>query len=279
MVLLIFLPQENKNIIAIKKIYLPERRTTLMLSKSHIKFIKSLQIKKFRKEHGLFLVEGRKNIAELLQSGFETKMLAGTKSFIEEVGKTIKKQVEVYEIKQDVLDSITTLEHNEAGVAVVKVPTTNNLPTPDKNRLYLLLDGLQDPGNLGTIIRTADWFGLQTIFCTPNTVELYNPKVIAATMGSFLRVNVHYENAKFILETFKKQGIPVIGSVLKGKDLNTVTFRSGLLVVGNEGKGISDEILKQIDLPVTIPGYGDAESLNAAVATGIILYRVKVEGS
>jgi TrmH family RNA methyltransferase len=146
------------------------------------------------------------------------------------------------------------------------------LPPVIKNKISIVLDGIQDPGNLGTIIRIADWFGISQIVCSMDTVELYNPKVIQSTMGSFVRVNVWYDQPEDFLKTLN---VPVLGALLNGKSIyETEKLKEGVLVIGNESKGIRENVLKWITDPVTIPRIGGAESLNAAVATGIIISHI-----
>jgi TrmH family RNA methyltransferase len=189
------------------------------------------------------------------------------KEWIDEHENAVK-GIDVSEISEAELGKISQLATPNQVVAVVQkfaVPVTGA-----KNRITLVLDTLQDPGNLGTIIRIADWFGISHIVCSPGSADLYNPKVVQSTMGSLTRVNVLYTDLLTWLE--KQQGVPVYAASLDGQDVSSMKkITEGILLIGNESKGISDELLNRADKKITITGKGRAESLNAAVATGIIL--------
>ncbi len=236
-----------------------------MLSKNEAKYIQSLCHKKERQIEKLFIAEGPKIIEELIKSNFVIK-----KVFVLSNWQTpdFAGNVEVVEVSETELLKISNLQTPNQVVALVQ-QKLQNAPPVIKNQFSILLDGIQDPGNLGTIIRIADWFGISQIICNMDTVELYNPKVIQSTMGSFVRVNVWYADTVAFL---KSVGVPVLGAVLKGKSIYEIEKpKEGILVIGNESKGISEVVMKCISCPVTIPRIGGAESLNAAVATGIIL--------
>ena len=237
-----------------------------MLSKNEIKFIQSLHQKKYRQENRLFIAEGSKIVEELLNSNFIIERLLGTQEYFNthpKVSLSIITEI-VTEVE---LERITCLTNPQQVLAVVSYEY--NQLTKTSNDWYIALDGIQDPGNFGTIIRTADWFGIKNIVCSTDTVEVYNPKVIQSTMGSFTRVNIYYANLN---EWLTEQELPIYGAVLDGKSLFTLSKSAkGIVLIGNEGKGIRKENMQQITIPVTIPRIGDAESLNAAVATGIIL--------
>lgn len=235
-----------------------------MLSKNEVKYIQSLCHKKQRQEEGLFIAEGPKLINEILNSHYQVQQLYATPEWISK-NKAIK---QVLEVTADELARISQLQTPNQVLALVKMKAAAE---PDiKNQLALVLDGIQDPGNLGTIIRIADWFGITHIICSADTAELYNPKVIQATMGSFVRTHVWYVD----LVTFLTQQkfATVYGTLLNGASIYQVEQpKAGLLIIGNEGKGIRDELMTFITHPITIPKIGGAESLNAAVATGIVL--------
>jgi len=236
-----------------------------MLSRNEIKFIQSLCHKKHRQIEKLFIAEGVKVVEEIIQSDYQIKKIYATSSWIEEnpivTGLVTK-------ISEDELLRISTLQTPNKVLAVVQ---QKQVPL-DKEKLKgitLAVDGLQDPGNLGTIIRIADWFGLQNIVCSTHTVELYNAKVIQSSMGSLVRVNVFYEDLKTF---FNQANLPILGALLNGMSIYDVEQpKDCILLIGNEGNGIGEELLNQITQPVTIPRIGKAESLNAAIATGILL--------
>jgi TrmH family RNA methyltransferase len=240
-----------------------------MIPKAKAKFIKSLQVKKYRKQEQSFVVEGRKGVEELLRSDFVTKMVCATREFIESHDL---ETAEVFEASPDELEAIGSAESNDSALAVAKMKD-NIRPTIDANDYALILDDIRDPGNLGTIIRTADWYGIRNIIASEETADFYNPKVVRSTMGSFCRVNVFYTSLEEFLASTKSM---VYGTFLGGADVHEVRFApGGLIVMGNESSGISKGIGRFITQKITIPKYGGAESLNAAMATGIILDNLK----
>lgn len=242
-----------------------------MLSKNELKYIQSLCQKKQRQEERLFLVEGAKLVEELLLTPYEVKHIYALPAWAEKHSRLPNLTV----ITESELERISNLQTPNQVLAVVAQPEQAAEPVLE-NRLTLVLDNIQDPGNLGTIIRIADWFGIQQIVASPDTVERYNPKVIQSTMGSFARVQVWYRPLLPFLQAVK---LPVYGALLTGKSLyEEIPLKEGLLLIGNESKGIAPELLQFISHPITIPRIGGAESLNAAVAAGIIvshLTRVK----
>lgn len=241
-----------------------------MLSKAKIKFVKSLQIKKYRKQEQCFVLEGAKSIQELLDSDFETVMVIGTSEFI--MGIKIPKVVEVTEVSLKELELVSEFQSNDAGLAVARMkPNQSFLVSADE--FALVLDDIRDPGNLGTIIRTADWYGIQKIIASEETADYYNPKVISATMGSFTRVKMFYTDlVRYLGEHHHR----VFGAYLEGHDIHKVDFgKSGLVLIGNEARGISSSLGRFVTDKITIPKYGKAESLNAAIATAIICDQIK----
>ena len=238
-----------------------------MVSKAFLKYVKSLQLKKNRDKEGDFVLEGSKNLLELIDSDFEIIKLLCTKTFFTTNEAKLSKLSGVVSVTdQQIIESAGSFKTNNAGLAVVRM--NSGTITANLNEWIIALDRVQDPGNLGTIIRTADWFGIRHIICSPDTVDVYNPKVINATMGSFARVKVHYGKLNLF---FDKLQLPVFGALLEGKPLNSVkTDGNGIILMGNESRGISDELLDIIDFPVFIPRVGEAESLNVAIATGIL---------
>lgn len=244
-----------------------------MLTKNQAKLIKSLDEKKNRIELGMFLVEGEKSVVEVLDSDFEINFIATTNEFFDKYGDKIREKSENFEIvNQSELEKIGTFSTNDAAIAVVK-QKNNKIFEIQKNELILALDEIKDPGNLGTIIRIADWYGIKNIVASRETVDFYNPKVITATKGSFTRVNIFYTDLKDFLSNTK---LPVLGAFLDGENVHKTKFpESMILLMGNESNGISKEIEKLITHKITIPAYGKAESLNVAIATAIIVDNIK----
>jgi TrmH family RNA methyltransferase len=239
------------------------------------KLIKSLRDKKGRKESGKFIVEGVKNVVELLKSDYKIDSVYSTKDFADAHQKLIsdlaKKNVRAQIVDASELDAFGTLERNDGALAIA-VQKSSVLPT-ELLGITLALDDIRDPGNLGTLIRIADWYGIKNIICSPSCVDWHNPKVIAASMGSFTRVTGYYAELPGVLKASK---LPVLGAFLDGKSVHKFPFpKNGILVVGSESHGISREVEKFVTEKVTIPSFGGAESLNAAVAGGIILDRWK----
>lgn len=246
-----------------------------MINKSTVKYIQSLQHKKFRDEHNAFIAEGPKVVQELLHSNiFECEhvycTLSGTEVLDIKTKNILGERLVVIEDFE--LEKISALATANNLLAVFKKrPVSHSINI--SNKLTLFLDDIQDPGNLGTIIRTADWFGIQTIFCSNATADCYNPKVVQSTMASLGRVNVVYGEIKEELD--KHPSITKYAAVLQGNSLaNMDKIKEGILIIGNESKGISQPVLALVDEKITIQKKGEAESLNAAVATGIILHAI-----
>jgi len=241
-----------------------------MVSKSQLSFLKSLQQKKHRKEHGLFLVEGLKSVTDFMHSDFYTIKTVYHTPLSESKMLKVSGNIKFQEVSAPELEKISSLNTPQEVIALVEIPIQPELQVQDfQGKFTLVLDGVQDPGNLGTIIRTADWFGISTIICSEDTVDVYNPKVVQATMGSLSRIAVHYTNMLLLLPKIK---LPVFGAMLNGENIYRTHFgKEGLLVLGNEGNGIRPEIQQLIDKNITIPQLGKAESLNVAIATAIFL--------
>jgi TrmH family RNA methyltransferase len=242
-----------------------------MISKATGKFIKSLQVKKYRKEEQSFIVEGAKSVAELLCSDFEVKWLAVTDDFLQLHSNVLSnRHIEWTEASAKELGQLGTFQTNDGALAVASMKP--NQPLTVQNEYALILDDIRDPGNLGTIIRTADWYGIDKIIASEETADFYNPKVISATMGSFCRVQLYYGN---LVEYLNTTHLPVYGTFLNGKNIYTVDFeKAGLIAMGNEANGISTEVGQLVTVPITIPKRGGAESLNASIATAIVLDNV-----
>jgi TrmH family RNA methyltransferase len=245
----------------------------IMISKSEAKYIQSLGHKKPREEAGVFIAEGPKLLHELLTSAqVKIRHIYATAAWIEN-NQIYTKEIPITEVSDEALKKISHMTTPHEVLAVVeKMHWGDHLSV--KNKITLALDTIQDPGNLGTIIRTADWFGVEQMVCSPDCADLYNPKVVQATMGSIVRVKVFYRNLAEWLALQKKE-VRMYAAVLDGKDMAAIgKLQEGILVIGNESKGIREEILKQTDVKITIPKKGKAESLNAAVATGVLLSRL-----
>ncbi|MBY0244955.1 MAG: RNA methyltransferase [Sphingobacteriaceae bacterium] len=238
-----------------------------MLSKSQISFVKSLHQKKYRLENGLFIIEGIKSINEFILSKYKIHSIYATP---EQLPFLISKpaNIKLFEVNHIELEKISVLQNPQGILALVYIPQNDDFSSDCLlNNFSLVLDGVQDPGNLGTIIRTADWFGLKNVICSPHTVEVYNPKTVQATMGSLCRVNVFYTDLEKLLTSVK---VPVFGALLDGQDIYTVDFKNqGIILLGNEGNGISEGLKNKISTAVTIPKFGQAESLNVAVSAAI----------
>ncbi|MBT1703429.1 TrmH family RNA methyltransferase [Chryseosolibacter indicus] len=241
-----------------------------MLSKANVKLIKSLQLKKYRKQEQCFLVEGAKSVTELLSSEFEVVKLFGTSDFLSGIKNTGR--IEVNEVSEKELDGLGEFQSNNTALAVARIKPNKSI-TIGTDEFGIALDNIRDPGNLGTIIRTADWYGIHKIIASHETADFYNPKVISATMGSFTRVSFQYVDIKEYLAGF---GGSIYGAYLNGKNVHQTTFKKGgLILIGNESHGISPDLETLVTDKITIPRYGHAESLNAAIATAIICDNVR----
>jgi TrmH family RNA methyltransferase len=242
-----------------------------MLVKSQIKYIQSLGQKKQRDETGLFIAEGPKLVTEMLREiPQRVKQVYALQEWINaNRKKSSNPTTEWIEITATELERISQLATPNQVLAVLE-QMEETVIQPQKNEWVLTLDTIQDPGNLGTIIRIADWFAVKHIVCSPDTADLYNPKVVQSTMGSIVRVSIVYTDLPAWLA--KQQENRIYAAVLEGQDITTMKKTGGgILVIGNESKGISSEVLELVNVKVTIPQKGKAESLNAAVATGILL--------
>jgi len=241
-----------------------------MLMKAKIKYIQSLSQKKLREEEGVFIAEGPKIVEEILQaSNVEAKQLFATSKWIgQNVHGDWKHKQILIQVDDDDLKRISFLQTPNQVLGIFRQPVF--IPVEGTNKISLMLDTIQDPGNLGSIIRCADWFGVHQIICSPDCVDVFNPKVVQSTMGSICRVQVIYENLVSYL--LKHPSIPVYAATLKGRDITESSIiKEGIILIGNESKGIQPELLSMVKNHITIPRKGNAESLNAAVATGILL--------
>ena len=243
-----------------------------MFSKSHTKYIQSLHHKKFRDEEGLFFAEGPKVVADLMASThIKCKEIFALPVWLNANEQLVAaKQIdEVYEVADFELEKISALTTPNQVLAVFEKKIVNN-NCKLTGKITLALDTIQDPGNLGTIIRIADWFGIENIICSHGCAYEYNPEVVHGTMGSIARVNIIYTEVSEWLK--ENSHIKIYAAALNGLPVQSFeTMKEGILIIGNESKGISDEIFELVNEKITIPKLGKAESLNAAVATGILL--------
>jgi TrmH family RNA methyltransferase len=246
-----------------------------MVSRRTLKLIKSLQLKKYRKKYKLFLVEGSKVVLELLESDYKVRTLIGTPVFINSLQDypKIQQVAEIITTDEETLTAASHFKHNHTVLAVVEIPEATPFVFPD-HAYVLALDDVKDPGNLGTILRIADWYGINRIICSAETTDLYNPKVISASMGSFLRVEVFYEDLQAFFE--KNSRTVYAACVDEGQSVHQVSFqKSGILLMGSESHGISPGLAAHIDQKINIPRYGQAESLNVSIATAIMCDNIR----
>ncbi|MBB6327707.1 TrmH family RNA methyltransferase [Algoriphagus iocasae] len=239
-----------------------------MLSKNTVKFIKTLHQKKYRNLEQKFFVEGEKSVLELLNSDFEVELLLVTERFFEQHQKQLNHlRAELLIVTQKQLESVGQFQSNDSALAVAKMKSNQYFENTQED-LVIALDDVRDPGNLGTIIRIADWYGIKHLLFSSQTAEFYNPKVIQASMGSFTRVKFYYGDLK---EIFKKWDCPIYGAYLGGSNIHQLNKpKPGILLMGNESNGISEELAGFVTNKITIPGFGSAESLNVAIATAIL---------
>jgi len=253
-----------------------------MLTKNRIKQLASLRDSKSRHEQGLFLVEGVKWVSEMLHSDFFLEEVIATTDWAREHLPLLHaKEIPLQVVSEAELKKVSSLVTPNAVIAVVRIPKVTFNQADIQSGLSLMLDGIRDPGNLGTIIRIADWFGIRHILCSHECVDLYNPKVIQASMGSLMRVRVTYHDLPGFLESLPP-GIPVYGAVLDGENIMNEKLQSpGILVIGNESRGISPQLLSFVSRRIKIPAFGEAEaggkaeSLNASVAAALICYEFR----
>ncbi len=243
-----------------------------MISKNKIKYIRSLEHKKNRNAEDVFIAEGPKIVGDLLPY-FTARLIVATNNWLK-VNTNLPKEVELYQVDEEELGKISLMKRPQQVLAVFKKPKPCIDTINISKQLSLVLDGIQDPGNLGTIVRIADWFGISTIFCSEDTADIFNPKTIQSTMGSIARVNVVYTDIEKLIDELPV-GIPIYGTLLDGDNIYEQQLSSnGLIVMGNEGNGISERIRSMITDKLYIPNYPQnrktTDSLNVAVATAIV---------
>ncbi len=252
-----------------------------MLSHNQTKYINSLKIKKFRQHHKVFIIEGEKGVDELLRSSLNIVKIYALAEWIDNNTSLLKgRDIDLQEITTVELKKVTDLVTPNQVLAIAGIPETT-IPKPSElTGMMLALDGIRDPGNMGTMIRTADWFGINKIICSSDSVDMYNPKVVQATMGSFSRVNVIYTDLQNYFKELSSE-IAVFGALLQGPDITKKTFtRPGIILIGSESHGISKSLIPYINEPLHIPRFSEsetknyAESLNASIANGIICFEI-----
>ena len=242
-----------------------------MISKNQFKFIRQLDQKKYRRREGLFVAEGTKVVGDLLLR-YQPHSLFATAEWLAANHSVLSPSLAITEVSSDELQRISFQQHPQQVLALFPIPDHAASTAFQPSALSLALDGVQDPGNLGTIIRIADWFGIKTIYCSEDTVDAWNPKVVQATMGSIARINLIYIDLPELLDTLP-DSFPVYGTLLDGEDIYQQPLsENGLIIMGNEGNGISEAVRIRINHRLLIPSFsqGDtAESLNVAIATAI----------
>ncbi|MBQ8657189.1 MAG: RNA methyltransferase [Prevotella sp.] len=249
--------------------------TGIGISKAQQKLIRSLEQKKHRQREGLFVAEGPKVVGDLLQAGFQAEWLYSTGPYLQDEALQVAMAPQVVEVTDEALRRVSFLQHPQGVLAVFRMPEEMPMPVIDtlKSSIILALDGVQDPGNLGTIIRIADWFGIDTICCSMDTADAWNPKVVQASMGSIARVHIIYMELTELAEKAKAAGVPVYGMLLDGMNIYEQPLSShGIIVMGNEGNGISAAMRQHVTHRLLIPDFHKgqtADSLNVAIATAI----------
>lgn len=238
----------------------------VLISKNTLKLYQQLKSKKFRQKYGLFVVEGLKSVEELLNSQWPVDCILCTSSKQDQLPASQAEKMEVITDKE--MEKLSSMSTPPGILAIAKY----HLPEIAQTPWSIALDGINDPGNLGTIIRIADWYGISTIYCSKDTVDLYNPKVLQASMGSFTRVRIERGELSDLLS-----GKNILAAVLDGHNIRELSENEGVILIGSEANGISEELLKALNSKkITIPAAGKAESLNAAVATAVICERLAV---
>ena len=237
------------------------------LSINKLKWIRNLHSKKFRDSEGYFIAEGEKILAEILEfAPASIFLIVCTQESLEKIKQ--RDPFDIFIASPSEFERVSLLKSPQ-GILVVLKNTLSEEKLLDQNKSTLVLDNIQDPGNLGTILRTADWFGINQIYCSLNTVDCFNPRVVQASMGSLFRLIINYGD---LSEFLSKQTLPIYGALLEGESCFKVKIKeSAILIIGNEGSGISKEIITKIQHPITIPRNGNGESLNVAVACGVLL--------
>ena len=247
-----------------------------MLSKSNIQHLKSLQLKKFREKSGEFVVEGPKLVDELLTSDFAVKSIYATIDWIKQNNDISKNPIDIIEVSQSELERISGFKTPNQVLALAKIKEHRLNFSDIQGDFSLVLDGIGDPGNLGTIIRTADWYGIRNIVVSEDTVDYLNPKVVQSSMGSLFRVAIYYTNVAGLIESLDHE-FPVYGTFMDGKNIYNENFaEAGMLILGSESHGIRENIEKLVKTRLHIPSlHSKAESLNVSIAGAICCSEIK----
>ena len=252
-----------------------------MISKNRIKYIHSLEQKKYRKQEGVFVAEGPKLVGDLL-TVMTCVYVAGVDEWIDDNKDSLPSGCAVDTVTEDELRKVSFLETPQKVLAVFRQPEYDaHISDVAKDNLCIALDDVQNPGNLGTIVRLADWFGIEHIFCSKGSADIYNPKTVQATMGGIARVKVHYVD--LASELSSANGVPVYGTFLDGENMYSKTLTNhGVIIMGNEGRGVSDEVGSLVNERLYIPNYPEgretSESLNVAIATAIVCAEFRRRG-
>ena len=245
-----------------------------MISKNQIKLIKQLEQKKFRRREGLFVAEGPKVVGDLMKK-WQPACVFATEDYAP------PRPADIQHVSEEELRRVSFLQHPQQVLALFPIPVSDGFQ-PSTDNLTIVLDGIQDPGNLGTIIRLADWFGITDIVCSEETADAWNPKVVQATMGSIARVNISYTDLPALLDTLPED-FPVYGTLLDGDNIYSQTLTAGgIIIMGNEGNGLTEKVRRRVNRRLLIPSYrkdDTAESLNVAIATAIVCAEFRRRGS
>jgi TrmH family RNA methyltransferase len=248
-----------------------------MLSKNQIRFIRSLDQKKKRAENGVFVCEGVRCVKEILRSSLDVISIYGTEEWINEHGKSVGRNTDLYPVNEGELKKISFVKTPHEVLAVVKIPLWKFVPSHLDADWIMGLENIQDPGNLGTLVRLADWFNIRHIVCSKDTADVYNPKVIQATMGSITRVQVHYLDLERLIMDHPR--VPVVATTLTGTPIMKADLpRHGLILFGNEAEGISASLLSRVTSQVLIPSsspHPAVDSINVSAAAAIVLYELR----
>lgn len=257
-----------------------KEKETTMISKNKIKYVRSLELKKFRKEERLFLAEGPKLMEDLLGT-FPCRLVVATEEWMKRAPK-LPAQTEQITVTDEELKRVSLLKTPQQVLGLFELPEEEPAFDAPRQRLCLALDGVQDPGNLGTIIRIADWFGITDLFCSPGTVDAFSPKCVQATMGALARVHIRYTPLPSLIHSLSD--VPIYATLLDGDNIYAQPLTPhGLIIMGNEGNGISEEVRSLVNRKLFIPNYpadrATSESLNVAVATAIVCAEFRRQAS
>lgn len=247
-----------------------------MIPKAQIKLIKSLSNKKYRKKHKLFIAEGVKLINELIYSEYKICTIYATNDWLEDNNSVLTPSIKerVFLTTPHEIRTISSLKSPNKVVATVEIPGNERIKVNYHDEIIIALDGIRDPGNMGSIIRIADWYNVQKVLCSPDCTDIFNSKVVQASMGSLFHIKILYTNLIEFIINHKK--LNVYGAFIEGKGIHDIDFlKPALIIIGNESSGIKESLENKIENKICIPKYGKAESLNAAIAAGIIIDKIR----